>query len=100
MPSPDTWTNHPKGGDGYGQLEADHRKHALGMRKLPDGEIFYLSGIGRQVRPPERLVYTWRWEAQPEPRETLVTVEFRRNQCPLASSPSMLPRFRARLQVS
>jgi uncharacterized protein YndB with AHSA1/START domain len=47
------------------------------MRKLPDGEIFYLSGIHREVRPPERLVYTWRWAAKPEMGETLVTVEFR-----------------------
>ncbi len=52
-------------------------KYRLGMRKLPDGQIFYLSGIYREVRPPERLVYTWRWEAQPEHGETLVTVEFR-----------------------
>jgi uncharacterized protein YndB with AHSA1/START domain len=52
-------------------------KFRLGMRKLPDGEIFYLSGIYREVRPPELLVYTWRWEAQPEHGETLVTVEFR-----------------------
>jgi uncharacterized protein YndB with AHSA1/START domain len=52
-------------------------KYRLGMRKLPDGDIFYLSGIYREVRPPERLVYTWRWEAKPELGETLVTVEFR-----------------------
>ncbi len=38
--------------------------------------MFYLSGVYREVRPPERLVYTWRWEAQPELEETLVTVEF------------------------
>jgi uncharacterized protein YndB with AHSA1/START domain len=29
------------------------------------------------VRPPERLVYTWRWEAEPADSETRVTVEFR-----------------------
>jgi uncharacterized protein YndB with AHSA1/START domain len=52
-------------------------KYRLGMRKLPDGEIFYLSGAYREVRLPERLVYTWRWEAKPEMGETLVTVEFR-----------------------
>lgn len=49
----------------------------LGMRKLPDGEIFYLAGTYREVRPPERLVYTWRWESEPELGETLVTVELR-----------------------
>ena len=70
------------GPEGYAtpSAEVDLRvggKYRLGMRKLPDGEIFYLSGIYREVRPPERLVYTWRWEAQPEHGETLVTVEFR-----------------------
>jgi len=52
-------------------------KYRLGMRKLPDGEIFYLTGIYREVRPPERLVYSWRWEAEPEYGETQVTVDFR-----------------------
>ena len=52
-------------------------KYRLGMRKLPNGEIFYLSGMYREVRPPEKLVYMWRWESEPETGETLVTVEFR-----------------------
>jgi uncharacterized protein YndB with AHSA1/START domain len=41
------------------------------------GEVFHFSGTYREVRPPERLVYTWRWE-RPEMDigETLVTVEF------------------------
>lgn len=52
-------------------------KYRLGMKKLPDGEIFYLSGTYREVRLPEKLVYTWRWENEPELGETLVTVEFR-----------------------
>ncbi len=51
-------------------------KYRLGMRKLPDGEVFYLSGTYREVRRPERLVYTWQWEAEPELGDTLVTVEF------------------------
>jgi len=69
------------GPEGYAtpSAEVDLRvggKYRLGMRKLPNGEIFYLSGTYREVRPPERLVYTWRWEAEPEYGETLVTVEF------------------------
>lgn len=69
------------GPEGYGTPIAtiDLRvggSYRLGMRKLPDGDIFYLSGTYREVRPPERLVYTWRWEAKPELGETLVTVEF------------------------
>ncbi len=51
--------------------------YRLGMRKLPDGQVFYLTGTYREVRPPERLVYTWRWEAEPEQGDTVVTVEFR-----------------------
>jgi uncharacterized protein YndB with AHSA1/START domain len=38
---------------------------------------FYLSGTYREVRAPERLVYTWRWERpEMDVGETLVTVEF------------------------
>ena len=37
----------------------------------------YRTPCDRQVRPPERLVYTWAWEGpSPEPNETVVTVEF------------------------
>lgn len=69
------------GPDGYATpiAEVDLRVgggYRLGMRKLPAGELFYLVGTYREVRPPERLVYTWRWEAEPELGETLVTVEF------------------------
>jgi len=70
------------GPEGYAtpSAEVDLRvgsKYRPGMRKLPDGGIFSLSGIYREVLPPERLVYTRRWEAKPEMGETLVTVEFR-----------------------
>ena len=69
------------GPEGYATptAEVDLRvggRYRLGMRKLPDGEIFYLAGTYREVRHPEKLVYTWRWEAEPEMGETLVTVEF------------------------
>jgi len=38
----------------------------------------HLVGEFREVTPPERLVYTWRWESGvPDTRESLVTVEFR-----------------------
>jgi uncharacterized protein YndB with AHSA1/START domain len=47
------------------------------MRKLPEGEAFFLTGVYREVRRPEKLVYTWRWESTPEHGESLVTVEFR-----------------------
>ncbi len=35
-------------------------------------------GGRREVRAPERLVFTWRWESEPgDAQDTLVTVEFR-----------------------
>jgi uncharacterized protein YndB with AHSA1/START domain len=51
------------------------------------GEEFHLTGVYREVRPPERLVYTWRWEGTARAErdgETLVTVDFE------ASGPSTL----------
>ena len=43
----------------------------------PEGEVFHLSGEFREVEPPERLVYTFRWEPpDPDDRETVVTMTF------------------------
>ena len=40
----------------------------------PDGLLFYLSGEFREVDPPTRLAYTFRWEdPDPDDRETIVT---------------------------
>lgn len=49
-----------------------------------DGEFFTAVGTYREVKPPERLVFTWDWErdgsgtdfGELEGNETLVTVEF------------------------
>ncbi len=42
------------------------------------GEAFIVAGTYREVEPPARLVYTWRWETGPaaDGSESLVTVEF------------------------
>jgi uncharacterized protein YndB with AHSA1/START domain len=41
----------------------------------PDGDLFYLSGEFREVDPPARLVYTFRWEdPDPDDQETVVTL--------------------------
>lgn len=52
-------------------------RYRLTMRNAK-GEEFHLTGVYREVRPPERLVYTWRWEGteRDDEGETLVTVEF------------------------
>jgi uncharacterized protein YndB with AHSA1/START domain len=34
-----------------------------------------VSGIYREIRPPHRLVFTWRWEDDPPEADTLVTIE-------------------------
>ena len=49
-----------------------------------DGEFFTSVGVYREVRPPERLVFTWQFEkdgagdefGEVEPPEMVVTVEF------------------------
>jgi uncharacterized protein YndB with AHSA1/START domain len=41
----------------------------------PDADLFYLSGEFREVEPPTRLAYTFRWEdPDPDDRETVVTL--------------------------
>ena len=65
----------------------------------PDGELFYLSGEFRQVDPPARLAYTFRWEdPDPDDRETLVTLsladlgestELALSQGPFATEPRL-----------
>jgi uncharacterized protein YndB with AHSA1/START domain len=41
----------------------------------PAGDLFYLSGEFREVDPPARLAYTFRWDPpDPEDRETVVTL--------------------------
>jgi uncharacterized protein YndB with AHSA1/START domain len=59
-------------------------KYRLQVRKL-DGEFFTTVGIYREVKPPERLVFTWQFEkdgsgdefGEVEEPEMLVTVEFK-----------------------
>ena len=44
----------------------------------PEGEPFYLTGEFREVDPPNRLAYTFRWEdPDPDDQETLVTLALR-----------------------
>jgi len=58
-------------------------KFRIQMKK-PDGEFFTAAGECREVKAPERLVYTWDWEkdgsgaefGEVEGKTSLVTVEF------------------------
>jgi uncharacterized protein YndB with AHSA1/START domain len=41
----------------------------------PDGDLFYLSGEFREVDPPARLAFTFRWDPpDPDDRQTVVTL--------------------------
>ena len=59
-------------------------KYRIQVRKT-DGEFYTTVGIYREVKPPERLVFTWQFEkdgsgeefGEVEPPEMLVTVEFK-----------------------
>jgi uncharacterized protein YndB with AHSA1/START domain len=63
--------------------EVDAREggsYRLSMR-TDAGEVHTVGGEYTEVRPPERLAYTWSWEEGPEPAmagsdATLVVVEF------------------------
>ena len=58
-------------------------RYRIQTRKA-DGEFFTAAGTYREVKPPERLVFTWAWEkdgseadfGELEPDETLVTIDF------------------------
>jgi uncharacterized protein YndB with AHSA1/START domain len=41
------------------------------------GNIHTLAGKYQEIRPPEKLVFTWRWQHMDAVPESLVTVEFR-----------------------
>ena len=47
------------------------------VMQLPGAEPMRLAGTFREVEPPSRLVYTWRWESgNPDTTESVVEVEF------------------------
>jgi uncharacterized protein YndB with AHSA1/START domain len=75
------------GGATLRKVKADARvggKYRLQVQK-PDGEFFTSVGVYREVKSPERLVFTWQFEKdgsgddyeEVEPPEMLVTVEFK-----------------------
>jgi len=75
------------GGSSLQSLHVDARvggKYRIQVRRA-DGEYFTTVGIYREVKPPERLVFTWQFEkdgsghefGEVEPPEMLVTLEFK-----------------------
>jgi uncharacterized protein YndB with AHSA1/START domain len=41
------------------------------------GNVHKLFGTYREIKPPEKVVFTWGWEQDPSKHESVVTVEFR-----------------------
>ena len=66
----------------------------------PEGNRYLLSGNYREIQPPEKLVFTWSWEGDPDFGETLVTVEFftQGNSTEVALTHERLPSSKARDQ--
>jgi uncharacterized protein YndB with AHSA1/START domain len=60
-------TNDPRVGGAY----------RIVMKNTDTKEDNIVRGVYREIRAPERLIFTWQWENSPEFPETLVTVEFR-----------------------
>ena len=62
------------------EIEVDLRvggAYRIGMRRIDGGTPVYVRGRFLEVRAPEKLVYTWRWDGAFEDLpETLITVEF------------------------
>lgn len=50
-------------------------KYRIVMRMVEKDMKHVATGIYREIKPPERLVFTWWWEGDPNPAETLVTVD-------------------------
>ena len=40
------------------------------------GNVNKVGGTFREIVPPEKIVFTWRWENDPSAHESLVTIEF------------------------
>ena len=66
-----------------GEAEVDLRpggRYRLAMRDPASGDVHTVVGEYREVRPPERLAYTWTWDtnvdAMKGSEDTLVEVDF------------------------
>ena len=59
-------------------------RYLMEVRDAGKGEVYWGQGVYREVKPPEKIVFTWAWtktkpggaQLHPESPETQVTVEF------------------------
>ena len=75
------WAAAPTWGTPLAEVDArEGGRYRLSMR-TDTGAVHTVSGEYREVRPPERLAYTWKWEEGPDPvmagsEDTLVEIDF------------------------
>jgi uncharacterized protein YndB with AHSA1/START domain len=53
------------------RVGGSYRIHIRGA----DGKDWIVSGVYREIRSPERLVFTWRWAHEPDMSDTVVTLD-------------------------
>ena len=62
------------------KAEADLKvggNYVIGMKNRKTGEEHIVRGTYKEIRPPERLVFTWLWDGQnPDTHTTQVTLDF------------------------
>jgi len=75
------WAAAPDWGTPIAEVDArEGGAYRLSMR-TPEGATHTVLGEYREVRPPERLAYTWKWDEGPDPvmagsEDTLVEIDF------------------------
>lgn len=52
-------------------------KYRIGMQDDGNNKLWIITGNYTEIRPPEKLVFTWRKEDYPNENESLVSIEFR-----------------------
>lgn len=72
------WAVHPDGSTPVAEVDLRVGGRYRLMMEQPDGTRHTVGGEYREVRPPHRLVYSWRWELDSgeQGRESVVTVSF------------------------
>lgn len=52
--------------------------YRIGMKPAQGDDLYVVVGVFQEITPPERIVFTWKWEdSGPDAPDTLVTVELR-----------------------
>ena len=49
----------------------------MSMQHVPTGKHHVATGVYKEIRFPERLVFTWFWEQSPEKGENRITIDLR-----------------------